>query len=230
MDYTDDEINGLSYNLALQTDKRFYCQYYISLIKTKHKLLNAFFYNKDYNSKIIKIDLFLFGFALNYTVNGLFFNDATMHNVYESNGSFDVAYQIPLIIYSSFISMFLGSLVQILGLSNNAIITFKQNEDTNYINENGTKLIKKIKIKFVLYFILTYLLLIFFWYYISMFDAVYKNTQFILLKDTLMGFGLSLLSPFGIYLFPGFFRIPALAPLQNSKKCLYNFSKILTKL
>jgi len=49
MDYTDDEINGLSYNLALQTDKRFYCQYYISLIKTKHKLLNAFFYNKDYN-------------------------------------------------------------------------------------------------------------------------------------------------------------------------------------
>ena len=36
MDYTDDEINELPYNLTLQFDKRTYCQYYISLIKTKH--------------------------------------------------------------------------------------------------------------------------------------------------------------------------------------------------
>ena len=55
MDYTDDEINELPYNLALQFDKRTYCQYYISLIKTKHNLIFSFFYDKDYNSKIIKI-------------------------------------------------------------------------------------------------------------------------------------------------------------------------------
>ena len=230
MDFTDDEMNDLSYNLALQNDKRLYCQYYFSLIKTKYKLLNAFFYNKDYNSKIIKIDLFLFGFALNYTVNGLFFNDATMHNVYENKGSFDVSCRLPIIVYSSFISLFLGALVQMLGLSNDEIIAFKQDKVTNNIEDIGTKLIKKIKIKLVLYFILTYILLIFFWYYISMFDAIYRNTQFLLLKDTLMGFALSLFSPFVIYLFPGIFRIPALANLQNSKKCLYKFSKILAKL
>ena len=149
-----------------------------------------------------------------------------MHNVYESKGLFDISYQIPIIIYSSFISMFLGALVQMLGLSNDAIIDFKQSEEINNINERGENLIKKIKIKFVFYFILSFLLLFCFWYYISMFCAVYKNTQYLLLEDTLMGFGLSLFTPFALYLLPGIFRIPALA--ANNRRCLFNFSKIFT--
>ena len=124
--------------------------------------------------------------------------------------------------------MFLGALVQMLGLSNDAIIDFKQDEEIKNINEKGRNLIKKLKIKFVLYFILGYILLLFFWYYISMFDAVYRNTQYLLLEDTLMGFLLSLISPFVIYLFPGLFRIPALTASQKNKKCLYNISKLFT--
>jgi hypothetical protein len=56
MDYNEEEINDLSYDLALQNDKRSYWQYYISLIKTKHEVFYAFFYSNDYNLKIIKID------------------------------------------------------------------------------------------------------------------------------------------------------------------------------
>ena len=61
-----------------------------------------------------------------------------------------------------------------------------------------------------------------------MFDAVYKNTQFLLLEDTLFGFAISLVSPFVIYLIPGIFRIPALGNPQKNRKCLYNFSKVFT--
>ena len=60
-----------------------------------------------------------------------------------------------------------------------------------------------------------------------MFDAVYRNTQFILLEDTLMGFGLSLITPFIIYLLPGLFRIPSLSTRNNKRICLYKISKIL---
>ena len=66
-----------------------------------------------------------------------------------------------------------------------------------------------------------------FWYYISMFGAIYKNTQLHLLKDTLMSFALSLIYPFGIYLLPGIFRIPALLDKKKKSKFLYNFSKLL---
>ena len=60
-----------------------------------------------------------------------------------------------------------------------------------------------------------------------MFGAIYRNTQFHLLKDTLVSFGLSLLYPFGIYLIPGFFRIPALSNPKKKKEYLYKISKIL---
>ena len=70
----------------------------------------------------------------------------------------------------------------------------------------------------------------FFCYYLAMFCAVYKNTQFQVIEDTLMSYGLSLLYPFGIYLLPGIFRIPSLSNFKYKKKCLYKFSKLLQML
>ena len=108
MKYTDEETNKLSYNFALIKDKRTYCQYYISLLKTKHNLIFSFFNNNDYNSKIIKMDLFLIGFTIDYIVNALFFNDDTMHNIYENKGVYDLEDQISIVAYSSLISIILN--------------------------------------------------------------------------------------------------------------------------
>jgi hypothetical protein len=227
LDYTDDEINDFPYNLALQFDKRTLCQYYISLIKTKHNLIFSFYYDKDYNSRIIKMDLFFIGFATNYTVNALFFNDDTMHNIYVTNGSFDIIYQLPEIVYSSLISMLLNILLEKLALSNDAVLKLKQNKSVVNIKERRKSLTKMLSIKFLLYFIISFIFLIFFWYYISMFGAIYRNTQFHLFKDTAISFLLSLIYPFGIYLIPGFFRIPALADSQKKREYLYKFSQIL---
>ena len=57
MNYNNDEINILPYNLALIYDKRTYCEYYNSLLKAKHNLIFSFCNINDYNPGIIKIDL-----------------------------------------------------------------------------------------------------------------------------------------------------------------------------
>ena len=227
MEYNEDEINTLPYKLALQYDKRSYCQYYISLLKTKHIFIFSFCYNKDYNSKIIKIDLFFIGFTIYYIVNALFYSDGTMHNIYVSNGSFNIEYQLPKIVYSSLISMVLNTVLKLLALSNIWILEFKQNKSKIDVNERGEELKNKLRIKFLLFFTISFIFLLFFWYYISMFGAIYRNTQLHLLKDTLVSFALSLLYPFGIYLIPGFFRIPALSEPKKKRQCLYRISRLL---
>ena len=108
-------------------DKRTYCQYYASLLKTQHNLICALFNNNDYNSGIIKFDLFLIGFSIENTVNALFYNDETMHKIYESKGDFDLETQIPIIFYSTIISLILNYPLNFLALTNDAIINFKQN-------------------------------------------------------------------------------------------------------
>ena len=59
-----------------------------------------------------------------------------------------------------------------------------------------------------------------------MFGVIYKNTQYHLLKDTLISFGISFIHPFVLYLLPGIFRIPSLSNPKKKRVCLYNFSKI----
>ena len=230
MKLNDDQLNLFTYNFAIKYDKRNYCKYYLSLIKTKHIVIFSFFYNKDYNPKILKIDLFFINFIIYYNVNALFYNDDTMHNIYKTKGSFNLEYQLPKIIYSSFISIFLNLILKILVLSNDEILDFKKTETKNKNGNKQRKLIDKLRIKFILYFIISFIFLLFFCYYLSMFCAIYRNTQIHLIKDTLISFGLSLIYPFGIYLLPGIFRIPALSNPKKKRILLYRISLILQML
>jgi len=218
LEYNDYELNNLEYQKALEIDKRKYFEYYISLIKRKQIIIFTFYTNDDYNSKIIKISLFLFSFSIYFTINALFFNDSTMHNIYEAKGSYNFIYQIPIILYSTIISAIINYLIKLLSLSEKNIINLKENKEKEYINEVFLKTKKTLIIKFTFFYIFNFLFLIFFWFYISSFCAVYKNTQIYLIKDTIVSFVLSLLYAFIICLIPGIFRIPSLNANKKDKK------------
>ena len=126
-----------------------------------------------------------------------------MHKIYETKGAFNLEYQIPKIIYSSLISMFFDKIFSFLALSDDNIIDLKQKKTQKDADIRKNSLEKRLRIKFIFYFILGFLFLLCFWYYIALFGVIYKNTQIHLLKDTLISFGLSLVYPFGIYLIPG---------------------------
>jgi len=197
------------------------------LLKTKHPFIFTFFNNNDYNSKIIKINLFLFSFTLYFAINTLFFNDSTMHQIYEDKGSFNFIYQLPQIAYSSLISAVFGIIIKMLSLSQGQVLNFKKNKDNKDLEKKAISLNKQIKIRSIIYFILNSVFLVFFWYYISMFCAIYVNTQLHLIKDTLISFSLSMIYPFGIYLIPGIFRIPCLSSNAKNGNYIYILSRIL---
>ena len=146
-----------------------------------------------------------------------------MHKIYIDEGDFNIIYQIPHILYSSLISSIIKMIVTNLSLTEKAIIIFK--EDKFNYKQKGLNLIKCLKIKFFLFFTVDFTLLLFFWYYLSSFCAVYRNTQIHLIKDTLISFVISLFYPFFLYLLPGIFRIISLK--GENKECLYTFSKII---
>ena len=223
----DQELNTLEYEKAIIYDKRTYFQYYWSLLKKKHLIFFTFLPANDYNIYTIKISLFLLSFGLFFTINGFFFSDATMHKIYEDNGFFDILFQIPQILYSTVISAVINMILKTLSLSEKNVLDIKQEKDYEKAVEKSLKIEKCIKIKFFLFFFLSFSFMVFFWYFISCFCAVYTNTQIILIKDTLLSFGISLIYPFGLNLLPGMFRICALRAEKKDKKCLYKFSTII---
>ena len=107
------------------------------------------------------------------------------------------------------------------------MVKIKQIKNTNESLKQSSLLFKKLKIKFIIFFIIIFILVTFFWYYIAAFCAVYKNTQKILIENTLSSFSLSLLYPFGINLIPGIFRIQSLKSYSGCSKYAYFISKLL---
>ena len=225
--FNDYELNSLCYEDALKFDKRTFFEYYISLIKINQLIIFSFCLSSDYNSKIIKICFFLFIFAMYYILNALFFTDATMHKIYENKGQFDFIYQLPHIIYSTLISILLKQIISILCLTEKDIVKIKKEETYESSLKTKKTILKCIKLKFILFFTFVFLFLLLFWYYISCFCAIYKNTQVYLIKNTYIGFIGILIYPFIIYLIPGTFRIPALQAEKKDKNFLFKLSKII---
>ena len=223
----DEEINSLSYQEALIIDKRTYFQYYCSLLRKKHIILFTFYPNNDYNLVFIKLSLFLISFSLYMSINGFFFTDNTMHKIMVNNGEFDFIFHIPQILYSTAISAMSNMILKRLSLSELHILSIKQEKNIKSAQSRSKKILSCLKIKFIIFFIISLLFMLFFWYFISGFCAVYKNTQLILIENTLISFLISMIYPFGTNLLPGCFRIPALRAKKKNKNCLYKISGLV---
>ena len=220
--YADYEINITSYKEALEKDKRTYFEFYISLIKQKHLLFYSFNPIKDYNAYIIKICLFFFSFALYLVINTLFFNDTIMHRIYIDKGNYNFKFILPQIIYSIIIISIICTILQKIFLTQQNILEIKYEKNQYCLKGKVLTILKKIIIKFVCFFVFSIIFLIIFWYYLSCFCVVYKNTQLYIIKNSLIGFFISFIYPFIFYLLPGIFRYSA---LKSPGECLYKISQ-----
>ena len=223
MKHNDSELNVLDYKDAIKYDDRGYFQYYCSLLKSKHMTVKIFS-KTDYNSRMIKIFILFFNFALCIAVNALFFTDNTMHKILLDGGDFNIIYQLPQIIYSAIISFIFENILNFFALSEENLLSIKHEKNYKIVKRKAEEVFRTLQMKFLSFFILSFCFLMMFWYYVTCFCAVYSNTQFHLIKDSLISFGTSQITPLGLNLLPGLFRIPG---LKRHKEFLYLISKII---
>ena len=225
INYTDYELNSFSYKNAIIYDKRSCGIYYYSLIKYKHPLIFYLCILNDYNSMIIKIDLFFLSLSFYYFINTLFFDESTIHKIYEDEGIYNFIYLVPHISYSFIISHTLSFIVKYIFLSERNLFEIKNEENIEILFEKMEKAKKCIVIKYITFFCLGLIFLLFFWYFLSSFGAVYQNTQIYIIINTSICLGISLLYPFIINILPANFRICALS--NKNRESLFKISKIL---
>jgi hypothetical protein len=228
-DLTDVEKDELDYEVAIVADKRTFWQFYVSQLKRGHLIIFTFITNDDYNLRQIKILLFIVSFGLYFTINAFFFGDDTMDQIYEDNAIFNFIFQLPQILYSSIISSVIDIILHKLTISEDQILEMKKEKDMEKCKQQANKIKNTLKLKLIIFLIFSSILMLFFWYFISCFCAVYVNTQHILIEDTFISFGTSMLYPFGLKLIPTIFRNPALRAPKRDKKYLYKISLLLNK-
>jgi len=225
--FEDCELNLMSYANALLYDKRKYGQYYMSLLLLKNPILFSFYPINDYNLKIIKINIFFLSFDIIFTINTFFFNDSTLHQIYKDGGKYNLSYFMPKIFYSFIISYIIMIFIKHFSSSQRNLLLLKNEDKYIKLEEKAEGIKRCLLIKYIVFYIFSFIYLLLFWYYLSSFCAVYQNSQIYLIKNTFMSFAIYILFPNFFILLTCTFRIYSLRGKSPMNKCFFETSKFM---
>ena len=211
------ELNNAEFQKA-KSDDRSFKQLYWSLLKIKQLFIFTFYTYTDGNLRIIKIGLFILFIAFYLAFTALFFNDSIMRQIYLYKGNTNAAIYIPSIILSSLSCLIMSLVVKILSLSERDLYRLKQDKKLC----NTIK--RKMKIKAIVLFGISILLIMLFWYYVSAFCAVFKNSQGHYFINVLVAFIVCNAWPCVTSLIAPALRIYS---IKHNHPCLYKASKIV---
>ena len=225
-------MNDLDYLKAKKLDKRTFWAIYLSIIKREHLIIFTFCIRDDYNLYYIKFMKFIFFTCTDMAMNVLFFSDEFMHKIYLNYGKYDFFQQIPQTVYSIVVSQIFEVFLCVLSLTDKYYYQIKNNYKDKQNNKTGNfeilKILKSVNVKLFCFSIFTFIFLVLYWYLITCFCAVYKNTQYIFIKDFLISYIMGLIYPFISYLIPPFLRIIALRACNKANlSFVYKLSDII---
>ena len=132
---------------------------------------------------------------------------------------------MPIILYCFIITYIIIIFIKFFILPERDILKIKNENNLDQAKSKESGILRWLLIKNILYFIISILFLIFFWYYLSTFCAVYPNSQVHLIKNVFISFGLGLIIPFFINLIPGIFRIISLK--NKNAQFFYKISQLI---
>ena len=224
----DEELNEMSYANALEHDKRNFFKYYWGLLKLNHIIFNVFFRCDDYNIFTVKLGLLLMTLQINLTFNILFFTSKSIKATYVNSIS-DISNFL-----SSFLNSFLSSILssifltilKMVCLTHNSVRALRKIKNVNEAREKSKCVIRCIKLRINLYYILSFIFVLAFGFYIACFCTIFENTQLNLIISMFSSWAMSLLYPFAICFVTTIFRKLALG-CKCKCKFLYLINKVL---
>ena len=152
--------------------------------------------------------------------NALFFNEKIQNENYKSNGHLKFLVTLPIVIYSSLVSVFLAKLLTFITSFDPIFKKIKKDKE-KYKNKLPT-FYKNIKCKIITFFVIVSILTLFFWYFVTAFCAVFPKYQSIWFFDGLQSLCISMIVPFVYALLVTLLRWYALKKKQRKIYCISN--------
>ena len=168
---------------------------------------------------------YLFTVSLELTLNALFFTDDYVDQYYVSGGVLDLISSLPKSIYSILVSLVISLFLSRLSSSKNSIrqLIIKKQKEKNF-PLLCLQITNILKIKLIIYFVTDFILIILFWYYCSVFCAVYQNNAKNWLYGSLTSLGITFITPVFTSFIPTTVRYYS---LKQKNHCLYRLNGII---
>ena len=236
-------LNNYNYDEAIIYENRIFCRIFFIYLISKENILNLIFLKPPLELKPLRLCIFIFNYSCEFALNAFFYLSENISDIYHYSGAnklfFSLINNIVISLSSTIVSFILLFFFQSLTNSSNKITDlFRQqekilkknkdyqvNESTKLkIQDEIDKILKCLKIKIICFIIFEILTLLFFFYYVTAFCHVYKNTQISWIIDSLlsyvMSFAISVIFSFTLSIF---YKIS----INNQIKILYSITTYL---
>ena len=190
-------LDNYNYEEAIIYDKRSLWRIFYICLLSKENILNTFFFNSPLEVQPLRISIFIFTYSCDFALNAMFYFNKNISDKYHYEGEslylFIFVNNIVITVFSTVASYLIVKCLYCLTNSKESIkeIFRKQEKimrkDKNYrVNSNKKKIIfnnllkiyKYMKFKIICFIIIEFLIIIFFFYFVTAFCEVFKNTQF----------------------------------------------------
>ena len=225
-DMTEEDLNSADYSTAKDNDKRGYCKYYLSLLKIKQPLIFTFYTSTDHNLRSVKIAVFILYLAFYFAFTALFFNDYILKDIYIHKGEMTLIVRAISILLASFCCLIMNLLIRVVFLRESVFSKVVKEKNPIFKRSLLGGVIRTLKIKTFILLTISLILIALFWYYVSAFCAIFKNSQEYYLMNVLYVFIVCNLWPCFTSLIAPIFRIISLK--KNQANCLYKTSQIVS--
>ena len=177
------DLDDMDYDDAIKYDKRPFCVYFWERIKDRQIIVNIFLGNEFLRPVTMKLLLLVLYIELYFVVNGLFYSETYISDLYYSTEeetffSF-FARSIDRFFYTTIVGVIVKYVIGFIFTEERKIKKTFLREKDNFVKLKYAifKIIKNIKTRFIIFIILCFVVSILSWYYVNCFNNVYPGIK-----------------------------------------------------
>ena len=229
-DIIDENLDDLDFKEALIKENRTFCEIFVEKLKENLDILNIFIFD-DLEPRSLKIILFMLKVDIYFVSNGLFYNEEYISELFYSTKKENffsfLTRSVNRIFYCSLVGIVIDFLLDWFFQKSNQIKYLIQTAklDMTLFRNSLFDYMKSIKKKYIIFIILTLVLTLFSWYYVTCFNNVYPNTKYEWIKSSIVIiFVMQLISLAQCFIYTVLRKISLKCKVEGIYKISQNFS------
>ena len=205
-EYLRTEVDDMDYDDAIKKDKRRFCQYFYDQLKVNQMILNTFFTKDPLKPRPLKILLFILNICLYLFINGLFFTEDYISQMFTVSNDEGI---IPFIkrfldrfVYITLAGVIISYIIECFFVNEKKIkkILKREKENILILKYEISLNVKNIIRRYNSFIIVSLFISVFILYYVFCFNNIYPSMKDEWIKSSIIIFftmqGLSILQSF----------------------------------
>ena len=182
-DYLSTDPDDMDYDDAIKLDKRTFFQFFIDKLKVNQMILNTFYTKDPLRPRPLKIILFILVIDLYLFINGLFFNEDYISQMFTASDAEGI---IPFIerfmerfLYITLVGVIINYIIECFFVDEKKIKGIYKREKDNIVilKYEIAQTIKNIHSRYTWFIIVSFIITIFTLYYVFCFNNIYPSMK-----------------------------------------------------